>query len=72
MLYSYSYNINFVGTADNATEKFGLRGDTLGVILGTLSSALVFIGTAVMLCAIIGGVLLVKRKGMPVNIKILC
>ena len=55
-----------VGTADDATETFGLTGATLGVILGTLSSALVF-GTAVILCAIIGGVLLVKKKGTPVN-----
>ena len=63
---TYKIATSLVGTSGDATKTFGLTGATLGVILGTLSSALMF-GTAVILCTIIGGVLLVKRKGMPIN-----
>jgi hypothetical protein len=56
------YTKNLIEATDD-TETSGSTGATLGVILGTLSPTLV-IGTVVIVCALIGGFLLVKRKGI--------
>jgi hypothetical protein len=61
-IYANLYNYKKLIGATEHTETSGSTGAALGVILGTLSPTLV-IGTVVILCALIGGVLLVKRKG---------